>query len=39
MKFDKLNLDQENVGSKFGTKKSGTHVVQNCRLQNLAVEI
>jgi hypothetical protein len=26
------------VGSKFGAKKSGTHVVQNCRIQNLAVE-
>lgn len=39
MKFDKLNLDKENVGSKFGAKKSGTHMVQNCRIQNLAVEI
>jgi hypothetical protein len=33
-----LNSDQENVGSKFGAKKSGTHMVQNCSIQNLAVE-
>jgi len=38
MKLDKLDSDQENVGSKFGAKKSGTHMVQNRRIQNLAVE-
>jgi hypothetical protein len=38
MKLDKLKSDQENVSSKFGEKKSGTHMVQNCRIQNLAVE-
>jgi hypothetical protein len=32
MKFDKINSNQENVGSKFGAKKSGTHMVQNCKI-------
>jgi hypothetical protein len=32
MKLDKLNSEQENAGSKFGAKKSGTRMVQNCSI-------